>query len=61
MTNFYEINRKASKSGKRAVFFPTVNGVRISSTNFSAKWEAKKLLRNTIASFGDAKLADLTA
>lgn len=61
MTNLYEINRKANRTGKRAVFFPTVNGKRISGTNFSGKWEAKKLLRDTIAKFGDTKLAELTA
>lgn len=38
-----EINKTLSKSGKRTLWYPTVNGKRITSTNFGAKWEAVKL------------------
>lgn len=39
MKNF-QINSKPSKSGKRTVYFPTINGMRINSVNFIRKWEA---------------------
>jgi len=39
------INSKLSKSGKRTVYFPTVNGLRITATNFGRKWEAQKLAK----------------
>lgn len=40
-----EINRQPSKSGKRNVFFPTIDGRRLTATNFTNKWEAVKLGR----------------
>lgn len=47
----YAIETKPSKSGKRTVYFPTVNGKRISITNFGRKWEAQKLLKVAKAHF----------
>jgi hypothetical protein len=44
----YEINRKPSKSGKRTLFFPTINGKRITRTNFSRRWEAVGLAKHVI-------------
>ena len=38
-----EINKTLSKSGSRTLFFPTVNGKRITSINYARKWEAEKL------------------
>jgi len=43
-----EINRKPSKSGKRNVYFPTVNGKRLNGTNFSKRWEAVKFGRQCL-------------
>ncbi|BAQ93056.1 hypothetical protein [uncultured Mediterranean phage uvMED] len=43
------INRKPSKSGKRNVFFPTIEGKRLSRTNFTAKWEAVQFGRHCLA------------
>tara|TARA_R100001244_G_scaffold124603_1_gene94462 strand:+ start:156 stop:311 length:156 start_codon:yes stop_codon:yes gene_type:complete len=39
----YQITRTLSKSGKRTMFFPTINGKRITRTNFLRKWEAERL------------------
>ena len=39
------IHSKPSNSGKRTVYFPTLDGRRINSTNFGAKWEAVKFGR----------------
>lgn len=50
------INRKPSKSGKGAVYFPTINGLRINATNYKRKWEAKSILKRTIAHYGEATL-----
>jgi len=38
-----EINKTVSKSGRRVLWFPSINGKRITSTNFGKKWEAIKL------------------
>jgi len=39
----FKIERKASNSGKRAMYYPTVNGLRITATNFARRWEAERL------------------
>lgn len=44
-----KIISKPSNSGKRTVYFPTVDGLRISRTNFARRWEAKRLLKAFIA------------
>lgn len=38
----YTINKKLNKTGKRPVFYGTINNKRISSTNFVRKWEAER-------------------
>jgi hypothetical protein len=38
----WAINSKLSKSGKRTVYFPTIEGKRINGTNFTRKWEANE-------------------
>ena len=43
-----EINRKPSKTGLRNVYFPTINGKRLNSTNFRRKWEAVKFGRKCV-------------
>lgn len=40
-----EIHRVPSKTGKRNMFYPTVDGKRLNSTNYARKYDAKKLLR----------------
>lgn len=52
----YRINRKKSKSGKRNVFFPSINGKRISRTNYTAKWEAVNFLKHIIETYGEEKV-----
>ena len=39
----FELNKTLSKSGRRTMWFPTVEGKRITRTNFGAKWEAEKV------------------
>lgn len=39
----YQIVTQPSKSGKRMVYYPMVEGRRISRTNFARKWEARNL------------------
>ncbi|ANS03439.1 hypothetical protein [uncultured Mediterranean phage uvDeep-CGR2-KM19-C269] len=36
----YEIQRTLSKSGKRTMYYPTIEGKRLNRTNFAKKWEA---------------------
>ena len=44
----YQINRTPSKSGNRTLFFPTINGKRITNTNFLRKWEAVNLAKHVL-------------
>ena len=41
----YKINSKPSNSGKLTVYFPTIDGMRISRTNYGRKWEAENLAK----------------
>jgi len=52
----YEINRKANKTGKRAVYFATVNGKRIGRTNWARKYDAKAEMRSLIERMGEEKI-----
>jgi len=38
----FELNKTLSKSGRRTMWFPTIEGKRITRTNFGTKWEAEK-------------------
>lgn len=42
------------------MFYPTVNGKRLTSTNFARKYDAQGTLKNAIRIFGEAKLHELT-
>jgi hypothetical protein len=57
----FKIEAKASKSGKRTVYFATVNGKRLTSTNFSRKWEAKRVLKDLVAKYGQERLLEMAA
>ncbi len=39
----YTISRKLNRTGKRVMFYPTINGQRITNTNFARKYDAKNL------------------
>lgn len=36
----YEIQTTKSKSGKRTMYYPTIEGRRVSNVNFARRWEA---------------------
>lgn len=59
--NNYEIVRKLNKTGKTFVYYPVVNGVRLTSTNFARKYDARGTLKNAISKYGETKLYELTA
>ena len=44
----FEVISKPSKSGKRTVYYPTIEGKRINATNFGKKWEATNLAKDYI-------------
>jgi len=46
----YQINRKVK--GSRTFFFPTVNGKRLSNTNFARKYDAVNLVNQIVAKYG---------
>tara|TARA_R110000737_G_scaffold205578_2_gene224149 strand:- start:5 stop:190 length:186 start_codon:yes stop_codon:yes gene_type:complete len=44
----YTLNSKLSNTGKRKVFFPTIDGKRLNNTNFTKKWEAIKFAKHCV-------------
>lgn len=58
--NNYQIVRKLNRTGKRTMFYPTVNGKRLTGTNFARKYDARSTLHNAINKYGEAKLYELT-
>tara|TARA_R110000824_G_scaffold77627_1_gene196261 strand:+ start:520 stop:699 length:180 start_codon:yes stop_codon:yes gene_type:complete len=44
----YTLNSKLNNTGKRTVFYPTINGKRLNSTNFTKKWEAIKFAKHCV-------------
>lgn len=58
--NILKIHRTPSKSGKRIMFYPTVNGMRITRTNYARKYDAEAVLRAFIAHHGEEKAYELT-
>ena len=51
-----EILRVKSKSGKRTLFVPTIEGVRIGQVNYARLWEAENELKNYIAHYGEHRV-----
>jgi len=58
--NTYEIERKLNKTGKHYVYYPTVNGKRLTSTNFLRKYDACGTLENAINKLGADNLYKLS-
>jgi hypothetical protein len=54
----YTINKKPSKSGIRPVFFITINGKRVSGTNYGRKWEAIEDFKKLVEKIGEAKVLE---
>ncbi|HEY1056982.1 MAG TPA: hypothetical protein VGE24_17680 [Emticicia sp.] len=52
----YEINKKASKSGKQVVYFITVQGLRINGINYRVKAEAVRFFKDFVAQVGEEKI-----
>lgn len=52
----FEINSKLNKTGKRTVFFATINGLRINGTNWTVKKEAQRDLEHFRKQFSDDKI-----
>ena len=61
MKALLEIQRVKSKSGKRTMFVPLINGKRISSTKFARKYDAKALLDSFVKVYGHDKLNEMTS
>ena len=57
----FEINSKKNKTGKRTVFFATINGLRINGTNWAVKKEAQRDLENFRNQFSDEKIYEMIA
>ncbi len=56
----YTIVRKLNKTGKRIVSYPTVNGKRLTNTNYARKYDARNLVQRAIDKYGVEKLQELT-
>lgn len=57
----YTIVRTPSKSGKRTLFYPTINGKRLTRTNFARKYDARNLVKAAVAKYGVDKLQEMFA
>lgn len=55
----YTITRKLNKTGKRFVYFPTINGKRLTRTNYARKYDARAVVRRAITLYGVDKLNDM--
>lgn len=56
----YTIVRKLNKTGKRIMFYPTINGKRITNTNYARKYDARALVQRAIDKYGVEKLQEMT-
>lgn len=55
------IERVKSKSGKRTMYVPFINGKRLSSTKFARKYDAKNLIKLFVRQYGEDKLDAMTS
>lgn len=56
----YTINRKLNKTGKHYVYYPTINGKRLTKTNWVRKYDAKALVKRAIEKYGVDRLKEVT-
>lgn len=56
----YTIHRKLNNTGKRYVYYPTINGKRITKTNWARKYDARALVKRAIDKYGVDKLQEMT-
>ena len=56
----FQINTTKSKSGKRTLYFVSLNNKRLTKTNFSKKWEAEREFKNLLSHFGEEKLIEFS-
>lgn len=54
----YEINRTLNRTGKRTMFYPTINGKRINKTNYARKYDAQNLLKKVVRENSQEKLVE---
>lgn len=47
------------QSGSRTMFYPTVNGKRLTSTNFARKYDARRLAEKATELYGAEKLMEM--
>ena len=51
-----EIIKTTSRTGKRPMWYPTINGQRLTRTHYGRKWEAEALLRSIRQKFTEAEI-----
>lgn len=57
----YKIERKLNRTGKHFVYYPTINGRRLSKTNWLRKYDAEALVTKAIEVYGKEKLQETFA
>ena len=57
----YTINRTASKSGKRTLYYATINGKRITKVNWTRKYDARAVVTRAVEKYGVEKLQEIFA
>ena len=51
-----EIIKTTSRSGRRPMWYPTINGHRLTHTTYGRKWEAEAMLRAVQQKYSDAEI-----
>ena len=59
MTLTFEIKKKLNKSGKKFVYYATINGKRITKYNHYRKWEAKSNLDHFVKHYGEQRIKEM--
>lgn len=59
MTNSIAFSYNRKVKGSRTLFFPTINGKRISNINYARKYDAKNLVTACLEKYGREKLIEI--
>ena len=59
MENFnLEVHSTLNRTGKRTLFYPTINGKRINKTNYARKYDAKNLIKSVFKNHSIEKITE---
>lgn len=59
MTNSIAFTYNRKKKGSRTMFYPTINGKRVTNVNYARKYDAKGLVDKCLERYGRDKLLEI--